>query len=106
MHPNALCIGCTRSGGISGGGGSGGGGPAREGLVATSELKRDATSEEPIRAEEPAREGLMATRALDEDAAAEQFMPAEGAVAEWPIARGTSCSWRCPEQSKHKILYA
>ena len=116
LPPKPLCNGCAGCGGASGGGGSGGTGPAKEGLADKSD-GLVATREELTPAEQLATQGLVATRELDDDAAAEQFMPAESAAAEWvpfrfkprgsgTMSKGPSCSWRCPEQSKHKILYA
>ena len=64
-----------------------------------------ATSEELTPAAVPASEWLVATRALEEDAAAEELMTAGSAAAEGPRSRDASCSWRCPEQSKRKILH-
>ena len=69
-----------------------------------------ATSEELTPAAVPASEWLVATRALEEDAleedaAAEELMTAGRAAAEGPRSRDASCSWRCPEQSKRKILH-
>ena len=78
--------------------------PATEGLVATSD-GLVATSEELTPAAVPASEWLVATRALEEDAAAEELMTAGSAAAEGPRSRDASCSWRCPEQSKRKILH-